>query len=369
MVLVIVLICILFCEKQVLILYKKHWDDDLEARVLFEDEYVTEGESGYISEQISNGKLLPIPVISVKFELNKSIHYAEKLNIVVSDRQYRNDTLSLYPYKQINRRFKVTYTKRGVYSIDSLLLNTKDILSTTFMSKQYKEEALIYVYPTYSSYKDVIAPFSRVVGEALRNKFLFEDPFEFKGIRDYTGTEPMKKINWSASAKTGNLMVNNYYDTSSRYVSVFLDIVNANIWKRDDQVEECIRITRNYLEGFVKNHVPVKLITNGRDCFDGRPIVMETGTSAGVVEACLKKLARIDISSETDPMASYFMENQAEDGELSILLSVDTSSELTRAYEKYLGKNDGEWIAPILVGAQRSIHSRNIHVTYVEVSR
>ena len=68
--------------------------------------------------------------------------------------------------------------------------------------------------------------------ETLLNKFIFEDPFEFKGIRNYTTSDPMKKINWSASAKTGELMVNNYYDTTSRHVTIFLDVVNDSVWKR-----------------------------------------------------------------------------------------------------------------------------------------
>lgn len=369
MILVFMLVSISICNSIILLLYKKHWEDNLNAKVVFEDECVTQGDKGYIREELSNSKYLPLPVVSVKFNLHNSIVYDEKKNIAVSDKQYRSDTVSLMSYKQINRRFMVTYTKRGVYSIDSLTLNTKDIMSTCKMSKTFKEDTIIYVYPAHSRYRDVIAPFSRIVGEALRNRFLFEDPFEFKGIRDYTGTEPMKKINWSASARTGRLMVNNYYDTSSRFITIFLDIVNDHIWKRDDQVEECIRITRNYLEGFAKNQVPVRIVTNGIDCFDGKPIVMESGASVGVVESCLKKMARIDISAKTEHIASYFEENEADNGELSILLSVDTTAELTRAYEKYLGSNQGEWIAPILVGSAHDIHSNNINVTYVEVSR
>ncbi len=369
MILVFMITGLIICERIILSLYKKNWNKNINAEVYFCDECVSEGDSGDILEKISNKKYLPLPVAAVKFELDKNIHYQEKNNIIVSDKQYRSDIMTIGSYKQINRKFKVTYAKRGVYTINSVSLNIRDILSTYNMSETYTSNSEIYVYPSYSHYRDVIAPFSKVVGEALKNRFLFEDPFEFKGIRDYTGTEPMKKINWSASAKTGNLMVNNYYDTTSRHITIFLDIVNDLIWKRDDQVEECIRITRNYLEGFNRNQIPVNIVTNGLDYLDGSKIVFENGTGAGVVESCLKKLSRIDINHKTERLVAYLEENSAKPDELTILLSADTSSDMTRAYEKYLGNNQGEWIAPILVGAEREIHSRMINVTYVEVSR
>lgn len=369
MIILLFLVSFFVLKKLVTRYYSKHWNDNLSAVVHFETGYINEGETGHICEELINDKFLPLSVVNVKFELDRSIRYAESKNTIVSDKQYRSDTLTLGSHKKLCRRFEVTYTKRGVYSIDALTLNTIDPVSDYIRLEQFPCKSSIYVYPAYSKHRELIAPFSRIMGEAFKNRFIFEDPYEFKGIRSYTTSDPMKKINWNASAKTGELMVNNYYDTTSRHITLFLDITTDNVWKKYDQMEECIRITRNLMEEFVQNQVPVKIITNAKDCFEGQDVVMESGIGAGVVLSNLKKLSLIDLDKKTEPMSRYLMNNEAGADELSVLISSDISEPLTRAYEKYLGNNNGEWIAPILSSREGTVQSRKIQTTYVEVSR
>lgn len=369
MVILLFLIGFIIVRKIVRKYYATHWDDNLYASVYFDNEAVSEGDTGHICEELVNGKFLPLPVVNVKFDMDKSIYYKEKVNSIVSDKQYRSDTLSLGSNTKLVRSFEVQFTKRGMYSIDSVDLNTMDPVDSYIRSENYECDSVIYVYPRYSHHRDILAPFSRIMGEALKNKFIFEDPFEFKGIRNYTTSDPMKKINWSASAKTGQLLVNNYYDTTSRHVTIFLDVVNDSVWKRNDQLEECIRITRNLMEEFVKNQVPVKIFTNAKSSLNGDIISMESGTGSGVVYANLRNMALIDLDKETEPIAEYLSVHESNSEELSILLSADLSERLVTAYEKYLGKNSGEWIAPVMSSKDCNIRSSKFNITYLEVER
>lgn len=59
--------------------------------------------------------------------------------------------------------------------------------------------------------------------------------------------------------------------------------------ERDDQLEECIRITRNYMETFIRNHIPVEIITNGIDGILNEPVVFEGGSDGAYVENVLKR--------------------------------------------------------------------------------
>lgn len=366
---ILFLVGLIIVERLFIAYYSHNWDKKLSIRIQFDDESVNEGSKGTITEVLSNGKKMQVPIANIKFELDKSIRYTDQTNVSVSDRQYRNDGMSLKGNMAYKRCFEVIYTKRGVYNICNPVLTSKDYFGFYEFTKEYDLESEIYVYPSYSRYTELSAPFSRAVGEAIKNKYLYEDPFEFKGIRDYTGTEPMKKINWSASAKTGDLKVNNYYDTSSRHATIFLDIANDQIWRQDDQLEECIRVARNYMEGFIKNHIPLEIITNAKDVFDKKTIVFDKGADACYVEKCLKKMARIDFEQKTEHLYDFFEENSAGEDELCILLSVDQSSNMIEAYEKYLGKQCGEWICPKNPSSERQIRSRKINVTYLEVGR
>ncbi len=368
MAIVFTVIGVLLAEYIILVLYDHNWDKGLEARVNFEDNTVSEGDTGYIAETLVNRKILPLPVVNVTFQLDKSISYYEKINTSVSDRQYRSDSMSLMPYRQLCRRFKVTYNHRGMYAISSVGISTRDVFYNYNLAYDIPCSTQIYVYPSYSTNSQLAAPFSRLMGEAVNNRFLYEDPFEFKGIQEYTGTEPMKKINWSVSARSGRLMVNNYYNTNSRHITIFLDIFNDQIWRQDELSEENIRICRNYLENFVKNNVPVTIVTNGIDAVDGNVISFEEGMGAGFIESCLKKLARIDMSQVTTRFEEYFKLHSAADNEMSVLLSANSSPELSLAYQHYLGKSSGEWLITIRPGGDRPVGSGQIHVTYVEVA-
>lgn len=369
MIILLFLVSFFIIKKMIIKYYEKHWKDNLSASVYFETEYINEGDRGHICEELTNGKTLPLPAVNVKFELDKSIVYDDSSNIVVSDKQYRSDLMTLGSNKKILRRFDVNYTKRGFYTIDTVSMNTIDPVSEYLYIEQFSSKSTIYVYPAYSRHKELLAPFSRIMGEALKNRFIFEDPFEFKGIRNYTTSDPMKKINWSATAKTGDLKVNNYYDTTSRHVTIFLDITTTNVWKKYDQMEESIRITRNLMEELVRNKIPVQIITNARDCFEGNNIAMESGIGSNTVIANLRNLSIIDLDKNTEPMMNYFMEKEAENDELSVLISTDNAANLAQAFEKYLGNNNGEWIMPIMSSKERTISSRKIQITYVEVNR
>lgn len=369
MTVVLIFAGVLLCEWIITRIFTNTWNKGLAVTVKFDEEAVDEGGTGSITETFINDKSLLIPIVTVKYELDKNIEYTDKNNATTSDRQYRSDCVSLKPGTMYKRRVEVKFNKRGVYRMSDPVISTRDFFCRYNYAEKYEADSEIYVYPAYSRYTDLIAPFSRTVGEAIKNKFVYEDPFEFKGIRDYTGAEPMKKINWSASAKTDNLKVNNYYDTSSRHVTIFLDIVNNQIWKQYDQVEECIRITRNYMEGFIRNHVPLEIITNAMDIYEKKKIIFDEGQDAGYVEQSLKKLARVDIEQPSESISEYFLKNQAKDDELCVLLSVDQSPSMIKAYKAFLGRNSGEWVCPVAGSAERRIRSRNINATYVEVGR
>ena len=83
MVILLFLVGFLIIRKIVRTYYANHWDDNLYAEVYFESEAINEGERGYICEEIVNEKSLPLPVVNVKFDLDKSIYYQEKKNTIV----------------------------------------------------------------------------------------------------------------------------------------------------------------------------------------------------------------------------------------------------------------------------------------------
>lgn len=96
-------------------LYEKSWNKGLGIKVGFLEGAVDEGKKGHIIEEIYNKSALPIPVVSVKFELDKSISYMDKSNVTVSDRQYRNDSMSVKAKGHIKGNLKF-YSQSVVFT-------------------------------------------------------------------------------------------------------------------------------------------------------------------------------------------------------------------------------------------------------------
>lgn len=348
--------------------YKRVWDRNLNVSVGFSDGNVTEGEKGELVEKIINDKKLPLPFALISFEMDKSILYEESKNVLKSDKNYRHDCTNIAGKSITERSFPVQYSKRGYYSIEKAEMRIMGINGKKKYISGFSFYSDIYVYPRRSLCVDAKAPFSRITGEVIRNKSFMEDPFEFKGIRDYTGTEPMKKINWRASAKEGRLMVNNYYDTTSRDITIIIDMSHSGVWKEEEKLEELIRIARNYVEDFARKKIPVRIITNALDR-NGKTIHFDSGVENSYVTDTLRKMAMFDLTQRPAQISDYLDGHKPENNELTVLLSANPSQTLCTAYDNYIGHENGEWVYPLMGESRPEIGSRRFNLSFVEVAR
>lgn len=350
----VLILCVvaLVCMVLTTAVYGKFWMRGLSAEVKFEREQIEEGQTVRIKEKIENRKLLPLPTLTVKFRLDRDIRYVDTENTSRTDKQYRNDCISVMPYQRVTRSFEVIGTKRGFYSVDEVDVVAMDLLYRQILAADYDNHTWLYVYPARSKLPQLPEIFRRLYGEALTNSLLWEDPFEFKGIRDYTGIDPMRKINWKSSAKTGDLKVNQFYDTSSPQLTVFLNVEQTGVLKYEDLVEESIRVARNLIEDFIQKGVPVTIISNGVDKLTRQEIYLEEGVGLNHIDSCLRQLARMDISGEVRSMDVIIREELAKKKRapesVSLLLSAERSKKLAQAYLEYAGDNgNATWLVPI----------------------
>ena len=73
------------------ILYARFWNKGLTAQLYFSRPEIGEGEDCELKEVIVNKKLLPIPMLHVKFQTDRSLVFDGEKNMSVSDKCYKND--------------------------------------------------------------------------------------------------------------------------------------------------------------------------------------------------------------------------------------------------------------------------------------
>lgn len=244
--------------------YKYQWSKEVTVRLWFEADAVYAGQETKLYEVIENRKSLPVPVLEVGFHTRKELDFAGVENTSVSDYLYKRDVFSVLGRQAITRELPVKCTKRGRYLASDADITTHTLLYRKHYSKAVGTEAEIYVYPRMTDVSEIMTVCEHMLGTLQCARRLYEDPFAFRTIRNYTTDDPMKTINWKASAKTGSLMVNTFDSVQSRKAMIFLDVEDTGILKYEDLVEESIALAATLMRRLMWQNIEVGFAFNGK---------------------------------------------------------------------------------------------------------
>lgn len=318
--------------------YKKWWDAKLAVNAFLPSEDLHEGESANVTEVIVNDKFLPLPIIETFFQLEKGLRYTSSANASVSDKLYRRDVFAVGMKRKISRTFEITCEKRGYYTLEAIDMMSSDLfLQQKFLGKRQVFSAL-HVYPRRVHAEQIALPYQRLMGELLVHKRLQSDPFSFGGMRDYTNTDPMNTINWSASAKAQNLMVNLYDSSIDQKVVLLLDTADQKGSFSEPLNEESIRIAAALAERLLHQGVEVSLLGNACDCISGERLQLQQLKGRGIT--LLKEhLARLKLGDEA-PITTLIAEAERDTFVVLISKNQDLQQGLKAQLQDFL------WVLP-----------------------
>ena len=300
-VLVGILLAVFFGE---LLYYRMHALDNLSLKVDFSKNVADYGEKIELIEVVENRKKLPLPFIILKFETPREIKFFDTAIATTSDFIYREDMLTMKAFSKHTRRIKATCSKRGYYVFPRVGITTADLFLLERFTKNFDNDSHLIVLPEIVKTSIVDILVSVTLSEMQCRRTLLTDPFSLAGIREYGPGDPMKSINWKASAKTGELMVNQNASTCTQKVHIFLNLENYNPKGSTSLLEKSISLTYSYLIELEKLGIQASLYTNGIDILSGLPVVSEN--DPGSVEKRGIMLASIDLKTPVIPFAEIF---------------------------------------------------------------
>ena len=284
------------------ILYRKLWDRGLSMKVEFTEKSAFEGDRSTLLEVVENRNFLPLVFLHAKFELGAGLVFENRENVSTSDMNYKNDIFSVLFYQRVRRRLPFTCAKRGYYYVNTADLVSTDLFYDQKMVGNYPQSTDFYVYPGAVDLSRFEEPFLKMVGEVTSRQFLYPDPFEFRGIRAYTLEDPLNTINWKASAKTGELMVNQFDSTVSRKLMIFLNVQDETVVEHHALHEESIRIAAALAAESLEKGLPVSFVCNGRDILNKEPAERIDALGKAQLEDIYRMLSRIDLKQKKESM-------------------------------------------------------------------
>lgn len=342
--------------------YRDNWSRNLDVDIHFKVQHAVAGDTVDFTEVITNRKRLPLPYIHLKFQVDKALEYDDGGdNSRVTDKVYRNDIFSLLMYQKVTRTVPVLCTKRGVFAIRDFEMVSQGIFMDEVLVVRRPVFTEIVVYPRAVDTSRLQVAFSRIMGNIEQNKRLYEDPFVFRGIRDYVPTDALNRINWKASAKTGELMVNQFNETICQEVCILLNVESEGMLRRDDLSEVSISIAAGLSQMLIENNVAVSVISNGIDYATKDYVVTESASGHGHIGTLNTALARIAL--EKQPVDySWIIENDvrlADDYRsginayskksttMYVMISQNKREDLQKAYNRLIsGDSSCMWIVP-----------------------
>ncbi len=360
------------------ICYKHRWSKEITVKLWFETDAVYAGQQTRLYEVIENRKAMPVPVLEVGFHTRKELVFVDVDNTNVSDYCYKRDVFSVLGRQKITRELPVRCTKRGKYIASDADIMTHTLLYHRRYSKGIGTEAVLYVYPKMTQVSEIMTVCESMLGTLQCAKRLYEDPFAFRSIRDYTMDDPMKSINWKASARTGALMVNTFDSVRSQKAMIFLDVEDRGILRYEDLVEESIALAATLMRRLLRQHIEVGFVYNG----DSRQVFLPENNKRNLI-IFERMLAEYDKEQDTESFARLLQRLFADDfakkplspDTLCLFITKNLNEPLFEQIRASAGEHQTLIVAPVYRGEKAAWNSaavksrENIQILVKEVGR
>ena len=260
------------------------------------------GEEVALDVELVNDKLLPLTWLHVEDLMPMALTI--RGGTVVSTRSERTrelqHVLPMLPFQRIRRHLVVVCDRRGVHRFGPAHLRSGDPIGyrQRLGSAPFSEEILVYP-KVFRLEPPGIA--SRVpLGDYRSRMRLLGDPSRVAGVRDYRPGDPLRHIDWRATARTSSLLVREFEPSSALRVATFVDFaVPQQHWDTPNppELEFTVAVGASVVSDLAARRVPVGLYA--ASTVEGRGIARPPTSSPAALPEMLELLARASVFSQT----------------------------------------------------------------------
>lgn len=318
--------------------FMKNWAKDLNVEIGFLQSELVEGETGSLREIITNRKRMSLPMIKVAFQTARELVFEKKGGSTTTDQFYHNDIFGMSGGERVTRTLSFVPSRFGYYRINGFEVIGYDIFFTQKELLTIEVDQTLYVYPKPFHTEKFAFYLRQLNGEILTSKMAAEDPFEFRGIREYQPYDDMRSINWKATAKTGELKVTQKNPTSAKEMRIILNLEDEGIRRKEDQLCDCVRVAAGLAQHLIKMGMKTALYTNVMDVITHKSAFVEANIGTGHMREICRQLARLDLKTRALSSAECFKDLIGEKTEnMTCFISCNAYpefEELLKSYKK-----------------------------------
>lgn len=181
--------------------------------------------SRILPEKLSNGDDNPIEItIENAYNFTADLQLIDEMPFQYQKRDFEINT----QLSKLNKK-KITYTlrplERGEYYFGNLNIYVNSPIGLVTRRFQFAKDAMVPNYPSFLQLrKYMLLAFSNKLFEyGLKKIRRIGHTMEFEQIKDYVNGDDIRNINWKATAKRNQLMVNQFQDERSQPIYSVID--------------------------------------------------------------------------------------------------------------------------------------------------
>jgi uncharacterized protein (DUF58 family) len=223
--------------------------------------------------------------------------------------------------------YEAQFLMRGYYQFGPLLLESGDLFGLHRRYRVVTSPHYVLVYPKLVPLEGYDIASKKPIGEVRISHRLFEDPTRIAGVRPYQKGDPLNRIHWRATARTGLLHSKVYEPSCIAGATLVLDFHAASFEVKTAlaRAELTITTAASLANAIYQMGEQVGLVTNGRDAaervrYEGwrqefrtralaktethtrqcserlQPLMVETQRGPSQLDRILRTLARLELT-------------------------------------------------------------------------
>ena len=254
------------------------------------------GDTVDYTVSLDNDKLLPLIWVEIHDSFPDGLNLAGATirgTGLESNRQH-TITTSLLPYQKATWKYSMTCTERGYHRIGPVRLRSGDIFGFSSAETRYTEYDHILVYPRVVDLEGLLFPAEHPLGDVRGYRPIYHDTNRVVGQRDYQPRDPLKHIDWKATARARRLQTKVFEPVVSLNMLIVMNGSSREYtWQGSNRrlFERAVTVAASAADLADRRGYSYGVVSNAVASYTGKWINVPLGASSSQLSIVLEALA------------------------------------------------------------------------------
>jgi uncharacterized repeat protein (TIGR01451 family) len=226
------------------------------------------GESVQVDITVRNAGWLPVPWVLLEDLLPQAALEQKPPRLRIKGKRLQ---IRMLPAgKEVKADYEIQCDMRGYYQIGPMVMESGDLFGLHRRYRIDAEPQYLLVYPKVVPLQGYDLASRRPIGDVRMIHRLFEDPTRISGVRPYEAGDPLNRVHWRATARTGMLHSKIYEPSTLAGATLLLDFHKAGYHRQGEphRSELAVTTAASLANAVYELGQQIGLLSNGRDAVD-----------------------------------------------------------------------------------------------------